>query len=94
MVSSCSFRISVCNNIYFCQLLNIYGINDVRQTDVYTPEPLVLECSSSEVEIATEKLIDINHKVLIKFWQNWSKQEVYYILKPINLLILFGIKKQ
>jgi hypothetical protein len=41
---------------YFCQLLNVHGVNDVRQTEIYTAEPLVPEPSSSEVEIAIEKL--------------------------------------
>jgi hypothetical protein len=36
---------------YFCQLLNIHGVNDVRQTEIHTAEPLVSEPSSSEVEI-------------------------------------------
>jgi hypothetical protein len=41
---------------YFCQLLNVHGINDDRQTEIQTAEPLVPEPSSSEAEIAIEKL--------------------------------------
>jgi hypothetical protein len=41
---------------YFCQLLNVHGVNDVRQTEIHTAEPLVLEPSSSEVDISIEKL--------------------------------------
>jgi hypothetical protein len=41
---------------YFCQLLNVHGINDVRQTEIHTAEPSVPEPSSSEVEITVEKL--------------------------------------
>jgi hypothetical protein len=41
---------------YFCQLLNVHRVNDVRQTEIHTVEPLVPEPSSSEVEIAIEKL--------------------------------------
>jgi hypothetical protein len=41
---------------YFCQLLSIRGVNDVRQTEIYTAEPLVPEPSSLEVEIAVGKL--------------------------------------
>jgi hypothetical protein len=55
---------------YFCQLLNVYGVNDVRQTEIRTAEPFVPEPSSSEVEIAVEKLKGINHQVLIKFQLN------------------------
>jgi hypothetical protein len=36
--------------------LNIQGINDVRQTDILTTEPLVSEPSAFEVEMAIEKL--------------------------------------
>jgi hypothetical protein len=41
---------------YLFQLLNVHGVNDVRQTKIHTAEPLVPEPSSSEVEIAIEKL--------------------------------------
>jgi hypothetical protein len=41
---------------YFCQLLNVPGVNDVRQTEIHTAEPLVPEPNSFEVEIAIEKL--------------------------------------
>jgi hypothetical protein len=39
---------------YFCQLLNIYGINEVRHTKMHTAEPIVPQPSSFEAEIATE----------------------------------------
>jgi hypothetical protein len=35
----------------FCQLLNVHGVNDVRQTEPLVPEPYVFE-----VEITIEKL--------------------------------------
>jgi hypothetical protein len=36
----------------------------------------------------------INHQMLIKFWHNWSEQEVkYYIRRSTNLLILFQIRR-
>jgi hypothetical protein len=41
---------------YFCQLLDIHGINDVRQTERHAAEPLVSELSSFKVEIAIENL--------------------------------------
>jgi hypothetical protein len=40
---------------YFCQLLNVHGVNDVRQTEIHVAEPLVPESISSEVEIAVMK---------------------------------------
>jgi len=36
---------------HYCQLLNVLCINDVRQTEIHTVEPSLLE-----VEIAIEKL--------------------------------------
>jgi hypothetical protein len=38
------------------QLLNIHGVNDVRQTEIHTAEPTVPEPSASEVELVTEKI--------------------------------------
>jgi hypothetical protein len=40
----------------FCQLLNVHGINDVRQTEIHTVKPVVPEPNSFKVEITTEKL--------------------------------------
>jgi hypothetical protein len=38
------------------QLPNVHGINDVRQTEIHTTEPLVPKPSAFEVEMAIEKL--------------------------------------
>jgi len=36
----------------------------------------------------------VNHQVFIRFWQNWSKQELKrYVQRVRNLFILFGIRK-
>jgi len=67
---------------YFSQLLNVHGINDVRQTEIHTAEPLVPEPSACEFELPIEKLKKItNHQVPIKYQQNWLKQEVSNSLK-------------
>ena len=34
---------------YFSQLLNVHGINEVRQAEIHTAEPLVPEPSAFEV---------------------------------------------
>jgi hypothetical protein len=34
----------------------VHGVNDVRQTEIHTAEPLVPEANAFEVEMATEKL--------------------------------------
>jgi hypothetical protein len=39
---------------HFFQLLNVLVVNDVRQTEVHTAEPLVPEPSSFEFEMAIE----------------------------------------
>ena len=36
--------------------MNVNGVYNVRQTEIYTAEPLVLEPSACEVEVAIEKL--------------------------------------
>jgi hypothetical protein len=41
---------------YFYQLLNVHGVNDVRQAEIHTAEPLVPEPSAFEVELAIENL--------------------------------------
>jgi len=41
---------------YLSQLLNVYGFNDVRQTEIHTAEPLIPEPSAFEVELAIGKL--------------------------------------
>jgi len=45
----------MCKN-YLSQLLNVHGINDVKQTRTCTSETLVPESSPFGVEIATQKL--------------------------------------
>ena len=40
----------------FSQLLNVHGVNDVRQAEIHTAEPLVPEPSAFEVELAIQKL--------------------------------------
>jgi hypothetical protein len=41
---------------YFCQLLNVHGAGDVRQTEMRTAEPFVPEPSASKAEVALGKL--------------------------------------
>jgi hypothetical protein len=41
---------------HFSQLLNVHGVNEVRQAETQTAEPLVPEPSVIEVELAIEKL--------------------------------------
>ena len=41
---------------YFSQLLNVHEVNDIRQAEIHTVGPLVLEPSAFEFELAIEKL--------------------------------------
>ena len=36
--------------------MNVHGVNDVRQPDIHTVEPLVPEQSAFEFELAIDKL--------------------------------------
>jgi len=75
---------------YFCQLLNVYGVNDVRQTEVYTAKPSVTEPSSLRMKLLLKSWKLINCQVFIKFQKKLSKQEAkHYFLRSTNLLILF-----
>ena len=40
----------------FLPAIELHGVNDVRQTEIHTAEPLVPEPSASEVELTIEKL--------------------------------------
>ena len=41
---------------YFSQILNVHGVNDARETEIHTAEPLIPERSASEFGLVIEKL--------------------------------------
>jgi hypothetical protein len=43
-------------NNFFCQIFNLHGVSDVRQTERHITEPVVPEPHCFEVEIVIEKL--------------------------------------
>ena len=51
-----SLSISIRQRNHFSQLLNVRGIDYVRQTEIHTAESLLHEPSAFEVEVTTEKL--------------------------------------
>ena len=55
---------------HFSQLLNVHGVNNVRQTEIYTAEPLVPDLGAFDFEMAMVDQKNTNHQVLIKFQQN------------------------
>jgi hypothetical protein len=42
--------------IYFSHLLNVCGVNDVRETEIHSAEPLLSEPNVFEVGMTMEKL--------------------------------------
>jgi hypothetical protein len=55
---------------YFCQLLNVHGVNDIRHIKMHTAEPLVPEPHSFEVETAVDKLKRCKLLRTDQIWQN------------------------
>ena len=55
MVTGCHSILARWRN-HFSQLLNVHGINDVKQTEIHTAEPLVPGLSAFDVEMAIEEL--------------------------------------
>jgi hypothetical protein len=41
---------------YFCQLMNVQEAGGIRQTEIHTAEPFVLEPSAAEVEVTIRKI--------------------------------------
>jgi hypothetical protein len=41
---------------YFCELLNVHGVGDAKQTEMHTAEPFVQEPSASEFEVTVRNL--------------------------------------
>jgi hypothetical protein len=70
LVTDCHSSLARWRN-HFSQLLNVQVANDVRQTEMHTIQPLVSETSSSEIDMAIEKIKkDTNHQVFTKSHQN------------------------
>jgi hypothetical protein len=68
----------------------------VRQIEINTAEPLVPQPSSSEVEIAIEKLKRYKSSCIDQIPIEPIQAGgggVYYVLRYINSLIVFGIRK-
>jgi len=68
---------------HLSQLLNIYGVSEVRQAEILTAEPIVPEPSAFEFEMAFEKLKDTNHQVwscpsrMVKAMGRTNRPEIY-----------------
>jgi hypothetical protein len=72
----------------------MHNVSDVRQIAVYTAEPLYLVPIVLRLKLLLQSWRSINCQVVIKFLQNWLKQEAKYCcLRSINSLTVIGIRK-
>jgi hypothetical protein len=79
---------------HFSQLLNLHGVNDVRQTELHKAEPLVPEPSAFEVEMAIEKLQTHKSSGIEQIPIDLIKAGDIRICSEIHkLIILFGIRR-
>ena len=80
---------------YFFQLLNVHGAKDVRQEEIHTAEPLVPEPSAFEFELAIEKLKSHKSPGIDQIPAELIKAGVVgqFVVRSLNLLFLFGIKR-
>jgi hypothetical protein len=80
---------------HFSQLLNTHGVNDVRQTETHTAEPLMPKPAAFEFEMAIEEL-----KIHISPGTDQISTELlkagveYFALRFTNVLILSAKKKR
>jgi hypothetical protein len=79
---------------YFSQPLNVHGVNDVRQTQIHTAEPLVPEPSASDSELAIEKLESHKLPGIDQIYVELIKAGVRkFAVRFINLLFLLRIRR-
>ena len=78
----------------FSQILNVQRVNDVRQKEVHTAEPLVPEPSASEVGLAINKLKSHKSPGIDQILAELIKVGVeQFAWRFINLLLLFGRRR-
>jgi len=73
---------------HFSQLLSIHEVNDVRQTELHTAEPLVPEPSAFEVELAIDKLKSHKWAGIDQIPVEWIKAGGRTICWEIHKLII------
>jgi hypothetical protein len=79
---------------HLSQLLNIHGVNDVRQTEIYTAEPLVPDTSALKFRVAVEKLRRHKSPFINQIVAELMKARVRTILSEIHKLISFVWNKE
>ena len=79
---------------YFSQLLNVHGVNYIRQSEIHTAKRLVPEPSATEVEMASEKIKRQKSPGTDQIPGELVKAVGITIPSEIrNLFILFGIRR-
>ena len=79
---------------YFSQLFNVHGVKDVGQTEIHTAEPLVPDPSSSEVQLAIDKLKSHKSPGIDQIPAQQIKAEGRKICLEIHKLITYIWKKE
>ena len=89
-----SHRILATWRNHFSQLLNVLGVNDIRQIEVHAEEPLVSKPTAFEDEMAIEKLKRQKSQGTDQIPAELIRVEIeQFALRSMNLLILFGIRR-
>jgi hypothetical protein len=78
----------------FNQVLNVRGVHDVRQMDIQTAEPLVLEPSLVEVKIAIGKLKSYKSPVIDQIPAELIKEGGETLYSKIHKLICSILNKE
>jgi hypothetical protein len=78
---------------YFSQLLNAHGVHDFRQTETQAAEPLVTKPSTFEVQFAIKKIKSHKSPGTDQTPTELRKEVEQFSNIYINVLFLFGIKR-
>ena len=79
---------------HFSQLWNVHGVNDVRQTEIHTAEPLLPEPSAFEFELAIEELKSHTSPGINQIPRELIKAgDRKFAMRSINMLFLFETRR-
>jgi hypothetical protein len=78
---------------HFYPLLNVRGINDVRQTETHVSESAVRNSNALKVKTIIESAESAKSLVDLEFREKLSTQKMkYYFLRIIKVSFLFGMQ--
>ena len=78
---------------HFSQILNVHGVNDVRQTEIHTAEPPVPEPSAFEVETAIENIKRYISPSIYQIPADFIKGAGQVVLRSVSMVLVFGIRR-